>query len=56
MAPDLSRREAVAAHLHERAGNRTEAARLNAAAARTALSTAERTHLPKQAARLDQAQ
>ncbi|WP_100448934.1 RNA polymerase sigma factor [Glycomyces xiaoerkulensis] len=51
--PGLPRRDAVAAYLHERAGDRAEAARLYAAAARDAPSTAERTHLLKQAARLN---
>jgi predicted RNA polymerase sigma factor len=55
LAPALPRRDAVAAYLQERAGNHTEAARLYAAAAGTAPSTAERTHLLKQAARLNQA-
>ncbi|WP_369431933.1 RNA polymerase sigma factor [Glycomyces amatae] len=50
--PGLPRRDAVAAHLHERAGNRAEAARLYAAAAQAAPSTAELAHLLKQAARL----
>ena len=49
---DLPRRDAVAAYLHERAGNRTDAARLYASAAHRATTTAERDHLTKQAARL----
>ncbi|MEU6246577.1 DUF6596 domain-containing protein [Glycomyces sp. NPDC047010] len=51
----LPRRDAVAAYLHERAGNLEEAARYYAAAARTAPSSAEMTHLLKQAARLNRA-
>ncbi|THV30828.1 RNA polymerase sigma factor [Glycomyces paridis] len=51
--PALPRREAVAAFLHERAGNREEAARRYAAAASAASSAAERAHLLKQAARLN---
>ena len=43
---------AVRAHLHERAGNVTEAAELYARAARESRSTLERDHLTKQAARL----
>ncbi|WP_030144396.1 MULTISPECIES: DUF6596 domain-containing protein [unclassified Glycomyces] len=50
----LPRREAVMAYLQERAGNTAQAARLYAAAAERAPSTAERTHLLKQAARLNQ--
>jgi RNA polymerase sigma factor (sigma-70 family) len=52
--PGLPRREAVAAYLHERAGNTAEAARRYAVAARAASSLAEHTHLLKQAARLNQ--
>lgn len=51
--PGLPRRDAVAAYLHERAGDLTEAARLYALAAEKAASTAERDHLTKQAARLN---
>ena len=51
--PRLPRRDAVAAHLHERAGNLTEAARLYAVAANAATNSAERDHLTKQAARLN---
>lgn len=51
--PGLPRRDAVTAYLHERAGNHGEAARLYAAAAQAATSTAERVHLFKQAARLN---
>ncbi|TQJ48924.1 sigma-70 family RNA polymerase sigma factor [Phycicoccus sp. SLBN-51] len=49
---DLPRRDAVLAHLHERAGNLAEAQRLYAAAARAARNAAERDHLTRQAARL----
>jgi predicted RNA polymerase sigma factor len=48
----LPRRDAAAAYLHERAGNRSEAAHRYAAAADVAPSAAERNHLLKQAARL----
>ncbi|MFC3495439.1 RNA polymerase sigma factor [Glycomyces rhizosphaerae] len=51
--PGLPRRDAVAAYLHERAGNRAEAARLYVLAARSAPSIAENAHLLKQAARLN---
>ncbi|MEU5871762.1 sigma-70 family RNA polymerase sigma factor [Glycomyces sp. NPDC047369] len=51
----LPRRDAVAAYLHERAGNLDAAARHYLAASRTAPSAAEMTHLLKQAARLHQA-
>ncbi|MGF0116772.1 RNA polymerase sigma factor [Promicromonospora sp. Marseille-Q5078] len=53
---DLPRRHAAAAYLHEQAGNLADAARLYAAAADAATSTAERTHLTKQAGRVRQAQ
>ncbi len=49
----LPRRAAVAAHLHERAGDLPTAARLYAQAARDASSLAERDHLTRQAARLN---
>ncbi len=49
----LPRRDAVAAYLHERAGNRAEAARLYKVAAGSAPSMAEHAHLLKQAARLN---
>ena len=49
--PALPRRDAAAAYLHERAGNLGDAARLYAVAADAAQSSAERTHLLKQAAR-----
>ena len=51
--PALPRRDAVAAYLHERAGNLIEAARLYAVAAQKSASTAERDHLTRQAARLN---
>jgi RNA polymerase sigma factor (sigma-70 family) len=50
---DLPRRDAVAAYLHEQAGNLSDAARLYASAAHRATTTAERDHLTKQAARLN---
>jgi predicted RNA polymerase sigma factor len=53
--PGLPRRDAAAAYLHERAGKLGEAARLYTIAARSAPSAAERTHLLKQAARMNQA-
>ncbi len=49
----LPRYDAVAAHLHERAGDLDEAAQRYAAAARAAHSSAERDHLYRQAARLN---
>jgi predicted RNA polymerase sigma factor len=48
------RREAVAAHLHEKNGDLELAARLYADAARNAPSVAERDHQTRQAARLNQ--
>jgi predicted RNA polymerase sigma factor len=51
---DVPRWDAVAAHLHEHAGDLGEAARLYAAAARTAPSEAERAHLLRHATRLNQ--
>lgn len=48
----LPRYEAVAAHLHEMAGDRNHAADLYAAAARRATSIPERDHLTRQSARL----
>jgi predicted RNA polymerase sigma factor len=51
--PGLPRRDAVAAYLHERAGNRKEAARLYKAAAASTVVMSEHTHLLKQAARLN---
>ena len=53
--PTLPRYEAVAAHLHEMAGNRSRAADLYAAAADRATSIPERDHLTRQAARLRRA-
>jgi RNA polymerase sigma factor (sigma-70 family) len=50
---DLPRRDAVAAYLYERAGDHAEAARLYAVAAEAAVTTAERNHLTRQAARLN---
>jgi RNA polymerase sigma factor (sigma-70 family) len=50
--PTLPRYEAVAAHLHEMAGNRNRAADLYAAAAHRATSIPERDHLTRQSARL----
>jgi predicted RNA polymerase sigma factor len=49
---DHYRVDAVRAHLHERAGDLDEAARLYLRAARRTTSTAERDHLTKRAARL----
>ena len=50
----VPRRDAVAAHLHERAGDLELAARLYAVAARRAPNLAERDHQLRQAARLNQ--
>jgi predicted RNA polymerase sigma factor len=52
--PDLPRHTAASAYLHERAGDSVTAARLYAEAARSAPNLAERHHLAKQAARLNQ--
>lgn len=52
--PDLPRHRAASAYLHERAGETATAARLYAEAARLATNVAERTHLTRQAARLNQ--
>ena len=49
---EIPRRTAVAAWLHERAGDREEAANLYVEAAAAASNVAERTHLTRQAARL----
>ncbi|WP_305786737.1 RNA polymerase sigma factor [Symbioplanes lichenis] len=49
----LPRHTAVAAYLHERAGDHSVAARLYAEAARKAPNLAERDHLTRQAARLN---
>ena len=51
--PGLPRHTAAAAYLHEKAGDLSTAARLYAAAARSAPNLAERDHLTKQAARLN---
>jgi RNA polymerase sigma factor (sigma-70 family) len=50
--PSVPRHAAVAAYLHERAGDLAEARDLYAVAARSATSAAERDHLTRQAARL----
>jgi RNA polymerase sigma factor (sigma-70 family) len=50
----VPRRDAVAAHLHERNGEIELAARLYASAARSAPNLAERDHQTRQAARLNQ--
>jgi predicted RNA polymerase sigma factor len=50
----VPRREAVAAHLHEKNGDLELAARLYATAARNAPNLAERDHQTRQAARLNQ--
>jgi len=52
--PDLPRRAAVAAHLHERAGDLARAAGLYAEASRTATSVPERDHLTRETARVRQ--
>ncbi len=52
LEPDLPRRAAAAAYLHERAGDLAEAAELYAEAARTASNLPERDHLTRQAARV----
>ena len=51
---NVPRRDAVAAHLHERNGDFELAARLYALAARNAPNLAERDHQTRQAARLNQ--
>jgi RNA polymerase sigma factor (sigma-70 family) len=51
--PGLPRYSAVAAYLHERAGDPVTAARLYVEAARTAPNLPERDHLTRQAARLN---
>jgi RNA polymerase sigma factor (sigma-70 family) len=51
----IPRRDAVAAHLHEKNGELELAARLYALAARSAPNLAERDHQTRQAARLNQA-
>ncbi|MDR7252340.1 RNA polymerase sigma factor (sigma-70 family) [Nocardioides sp. BE266] len=52
--PGLPRHRAVSAYLHEKDGDLATAARLYAEAAALATSQPERTHLTKQAARLNQ--
>ncbi len=52
--PDLPRHAAVAAHLHERAGDLARAAGLYAEASRTATSVPERDHLTRETARVRQ--
>jgi hypothetical protein len=51
---NIPRRDAVAAHLHERNGDLELAARLYASAAHNAPNLAERDHQTRQAARLNQ--
>ena len=51
---DVPRREAVAAHLHERDGDLEQAARLYASAARNAPNQLERDHQIRQAARVNE--
>ncbi|MEP6563073.1 MAG: RNA polymerase subunit sigma-24, partial [Nakamurella sp.] len=53
--PALPRHRAASAYLHEKAGDLLTAARLYADAARSAANVAERDHLTRQAARLNQA-
>ena len=52
--PGLPRHTAASAYLHEKAGDLATAARLYADAARTAPNLAERDHLTRQAARINQ--
>lgn len=54
VGPDLPRRDAAAAYLHERAGHLEHAADLYATAARAAASVPERDHLTREAARVRQ--
>ena len=54
LEPALPRHSAVAAYLHERDGARTTASRLYAEAAAAAANLAERDHLTRQAARLNE--
>ena len=51
--PDLPRRAAVSAYLHEKVGDLGTAAQLYAEAARSASNLAERDHLTRQAARIN---
>lgn len=53
--PDLPRHRAASAYLHERAGDPATAARLYAEAADLATNLPERTHLTREAARLNSA-
>src|SRR4051812_7161254 len=53
LAPALPRHTAASAYLHERDGDPVTAARLYAAAARSAPNLPERDHLTRQAARLN---
>lgn len=53
--PDLPRHRAASAYLHERAGDAATAARLYAEAADLATNLPERTHLTREAARLNSA-
>ena len=53
--PSLPRHAAAGAYLHEKAGDLPTAARLFADAARSAPNLAERDHLTRQAARINQA-
>jgi RNA polymerase sigma factor (sigma-70 family) len=52
--PDLPRYTAASAYLHEKAGDEATAARLYAEAAQSASNLAERQHLTRQAARINQ--
>jgi hypothetical protein len=52
VSPDLPRHAAVAAYLHERAGDLEHAADQYAEASRAATSVPERDHLTRQAARV----
>lgn len=54
VSPDLPRYAAVTAYLHERGGDLERAAELYAEAARVAVSTPERDHLTREAARVRQ--
>jgi len=54
VSPDLPRHAAVAAYLHERAGDLERAAALYAEASRAATSVPERDHLTREAARVRQ--
>ena len=52
--PGLPRHSAASAYLHEKAGDLLTAARLYADTARSAPNLAERDHLTRQAARINQ--